>query len=56
MASKVHSSVGGFLELVSLINQLNRPISALLLEKLSYLGVIPNVKFESPVINDNPNL
>lgn len=56
MGSKVHTNVKGFLELVSLINKLNTPLSSNVLEKLSYLGVIPNLVVKIPVINTQPNL
>lgn len=56
MGSKLHTNVSGFLKLVSLINKLNRPLSSSSLDKLSYLGVLPNVEFEAPVLNVNVSL
>ena len=56
MGSKLHTNVSGFLKLVSLINKLNRPLSSSTLDKLSYLGVLPNVEFEAPVLNVNVSL
>jgi len=38
MGSKVHTNVKGFLELVSLNNKLNTPLSSNILDKFSYLG------------------
>jgi len=54
--SKVHTNINGFLKLVSLINKLNKPISSSILNNLSILGILPNVEFESPILNKNPNL
>jgi len=54
--SKVHININGFLKLVSLINKLNKPISSSVLINLSKLGILPNVEFESPILNLNPNL
>ena len=51
MGSKQHLNVNGFLKLVSLINKLNKPLSKSVLDKLSYLGVIPNVEFETPFLD-----
>lgn len=56
MGHKVHTNVSGFLKLVSLINKLNKPTASSVLDKLSYLGVLPVVEFESPILNKNPNL
>lgn len=36
---------------MSLINKLNKPLSKSVLDKLSYLGVIPNVEFETPFLD-----
>ena len=46
MNNKLHTSVEGFLILLSLINKLNNPLSKSLLEKLAPLGKIPNVELE----------
>jgi len=46
MEKKFHSNLEGFLELLSLINKLNNPLSDILLEKLAPLGKIPNVDLE----------
>ena len=46
MNNKLHTSVEGFLKLLSLINKLNNPLSESLLEKLAPLGKIPNVDLE----------
>lgn len=56
MESKAHLNVKGFLKLVSLINKLNKPLTKTTLDKLSYLGVLPNVEFEAPVLNKNAEL
>lgn len=56
IGQKLHTNVNGFLQLASLINKLNRPLSASLTESLSELGVLPNMELESPVININPSL
>nr|YP_009517188.1 LAGLIDADG homing endonuclease [Blastosporella zonata]AYE93107.1 LAGLIDADG homing endonuclease [Blastosporella zonata] len=53
---KLHTDVNGFLQLASLINKLNKPLSASLTEELSILGELPDVELESPVINRNPDL
>lgn len=44
---KTHTNVKGFLLLLSLINKLNKPLSSTSLDKLSYLGVLPYVGFET---------
>lgn len=49
-------SINGFLRLVALVNRLNRPLSDSTLDKLSKLGILPNVKFEPPVLNKNISL
>lgn len=46
----------GFLKLVSLTNKLNKPLTKTTLDKLSYLGVLPNVEFEAPVLDKNIEL
>jgi hypothetical protein len=46
MEKKFNSNLEGFLELLSLINRLNNPLSDILLEKLAPLGKIPNVDLE----------
>ena len=46
MNNKAHTNVQGFLNLLSLINKLNNPLSESLLEKLAPLGVIPNIDLE----------
>lgn len=46
MNQKYHTNVEGFLNLVSLINKLNNPLSPSLLNNLSSLGELPNVDFE----------
>jgi len=46
---KVHTNTIGFLQLASLINKLNRPLSESLLEKLSELGSLPDMEFQTPV-------
>lgn len=56
IGQKLHTNVNGFLQLASLINRLNKSLSASLMENLSKLGVLPNVELESPVINRNPDL
>lgn len=58
MGQKLHTNVKGFLQLASLINKLNKPLSASLTDSISKLGVLPNVKeeLELPVINRNPSL
>lgn len=48
MGTKKHTNVKGFLQLVSLINKLNKPLSSSTLDKLSSLGTLPNVEFEAP--------
>jgi hypothetical protein len=54
--SKTHLTVDGFLKLVSLTNKLNKPLTKTTLDKLSYLGVLPNVEFEAPVLDKNIEL
>lgn len=44
--NKLHTNVEGFLKLLSLINNLNNPLSESLLEKLAHFGKIPNVDLE----------
>lgn len=56
IGQKLHTNVKGFLQLASLINKLNRPLSASLTKSLSTLGVLPDVELESPGINRNPSL
>jgi hypothetical protein len=56
MGTKEHTNVKGFLLLVSLINKLNKPLSSSTLDKLSYLGALPHVEFEAPILNKNVNL
>jgi len=56
MDSNAHTNIKGFLMLVSLINRLNKPISSSTLDKINYLGVLPNVEFETPIINKNIKL
>ena len=41
IGQNLHTNVNGFLQLASLINKLNRPLSAPLTESLSKLGVLP---------------
>jgi len=45
--NKVHTNISGFLNLASLINRLNRPLSDDLLAKLVLLGPLPKVEFET---------
>jgi len=45
--AKVYTNILGFLQLASLINKLNRPLSESLLEKLSELGSLPNIEFKT---------
>lgn len=47
--NKVHTKVEGFLMLVSLINQLNNPISETTLTKIKELGPLTSVEFETDV-------
>jgi hypothetical protein len=56
MACKIHTKVNGFLKLISLINKLNKPINNSVLDKLAYLGVLPVVQIELPILNKNPIL
>lgn len=56
IGSKTHTNVKGFLILLSLINKLNKPLSSTSLDKLSYLGVLPYVEFETPVLSKNITL
>jgi len=56
MGSKIHTKVNGFLKLISLINKLNKPIKNSVLDKLAYLGVLPVVQIELPILNKNPIL
>jgi LAGLIDADG endonuclease len=56
IGQKLHTNVKGLLQLASLINKLNRPLSASLTKSLSTLGVLPDVDLESPGINRNPSL
>lgn len=44
---RVHTNISGFLKLASLINRLNKPLSQSLLEKLTQIGPLPNVEFET---------
>ena len=44
---RVHTSIPGFLKLASLINRLNRPLSPSLLDKLTKIGPLPKVEFET---------
>lgn len=53
---KFQTNVNGFLQLVSIINKLNRPLSPSLIESLSTLGALPAVNFEPPIISNNPSL
>lgn len=54
--SKVHTNVNGFLQLTSLVNKLNKPLSISVLNNLSNLGILPNVQLELPIINNKPDL
>lgn len=56
IGQKLHTNVEGFLELASLVNKLNKPLSTSLMEKLSSLGILPNVELDLPEINKNPDL
>lgn len=44
MVKKHHVNIKGFLNIVSLINKLNNPLSPSLLDNLSLLGELPNTK------------
>ena len=52
IGKKLHTNVEGFLELASLVNKLNKPLSTSLMEKLSLLGILPNV---SPRVAKQPS-
>lgn len=56
MNSNAHTNVNGFLKLVSLINLLNKPIVSSTLDKINYLGILPDVEIEAPVVNQNVKL
>lgn len=56
IGNKTHTSIHGFLRLVALVNMLNKPLSDLTLNKLSNLGILPNVEFKPPVLNKNISL
>ena len=56
IGQKLHTDVAGFLELASLVNKLNKPLSTSLMEKLSSLWILPNVELDLPEINKNPDL
>ena len=51
-----HTNVEGFLRLASFINKLNKPLSTSLMEKLSLLGILPDVELDLSEINKNPDL
>jgi hypothetical protein len=53
---KVHTNVSGFLKLASLINILNRPLSQTLLDKLTQIGSLPKVEFETTLNLSDSNL
>jgi hypothetical protein len=44
MGKKYHVDIEGFLNIASLINKLNNPLSPSLLDKLSLLGELPNTE------------
>lgn len=56
IGQKLHTDVEGFLKLASLINKLNKPLSTSLMEKLSLLGILPDVELDLSEINKNPDL
>lgn len=45
--NKVHTNIKGFLQLASLINKLNRPLSESLFNKLSELGPLVNTNYQT---------
>jgi hypothetical protein len=58
MELKYHLNVEGFLEIASLINKLNKPLSIDILKGLSELGKLDlsNISLELPILNKNPKL
>ena len=56
IGQKLHTDVEGFLKLASLINKLNKPLSTSLMEKLSLLGILPDVELDLTEIKKNPDL
>ena len=56
--SKAHLNKKGFLEIASLVNKLNKPLSTTILQDLFNLGKLKlsNISLELPVLNKNPNL
>jgi len=48
----------GFLEIASVVNKLNKPLSTTILQDLFNLGKLKlsNISLELPVLNKNPNL
>jgi len=56
MNSNAHTNVEGFLKLVSLTHKLNKPISSSTLDKLSYLGILPSIELEVPVLDSVTDL
>jgi hypothetical protein len=58
MELKSHLNVEGFLEIASLINKLNKPLSIDILKGLSELGKLDlsNISLELPILNKNLKL
>ena len=58
MELKSHLNVEGLLEITSLVNKLNKPLSIDILKGLSELGKLDlsNISLELPVLNKNPKL
>jgi len=55
---KYHLNLEGFLEIASLVNKLNKPLSINILKGLSELGKLDlsNIYLELPILNKNPKL
>ena len=53
---KYHLNLEGFLEIASLVNKLNKPLSINILKGLSELGKLDlsNISLELPILNKNP--
>ena len=53
---KYHLNLEGFLEIASLVNKLNKPLSINILKGLSDLGKLDlsNISLELPILNKNP--
>jgi len=53
---KVHLNVKGFLILAGIIHKLNKPLSPIILNRISKLGVLPDIDLNLPDLDRNPLL